>query len=363
MALRPEVIVRRFVVRVRRRSALAGAVEGLAAAAVFVLGLLLVLRVVFPVGLAPGLWVAIVLGAGALLGAVLRLRRAPFSRDLGAAHLDQRLGLQGLLLTDREAEAAAWRPTLDAALARAADAHPTLLPTHLLRRGLVAALAVAASFLLPARAPAGPVVDPLGQEALEEIQAQLDALEENAAIEEEKAEAIQERLDALEAGLEKDGFLAWTDLDALERRLEQEEARHAGDLAKAMEGLTDFAANPEPEGGAEAAQGEMAALLESAAAAGLLDKLPPDLRAKLGLDGATGGIDPSKLPQDLETLRQLAAALAATAGQALDRLGAQGALSAADLEALEQRLADAIGTMQAMKICKLCDGSDEDCPG
>ncbi len=164
--------------------------------------------------------------------------------------------------------------------------------------------------------------------------------------------------------------MPWSDLDQVERAIEIERERRAGDLAKAMSSLTEFAQGGVGEGpgegegaGAADAPDRMAGLLDAARDAGLLESLPPGLLQKLGASGRDGGLDADGLPADPEMQRQLAAALAATAAEKLAELGRVTSLEGLDLDAMNRRLSEAVGEMKKGTLCKLCEDGDPSCPG
>ena len=360
MATDIEREIRRFGRRVRLGRFFGGASEALAASALVLAGGLLVLRVL---GVAWGTdprWL-VLLPCAALIWGLRCARHTPFGPKDSAVHLDRRLGLDGLLLTALETDAGDYRARLFGRLERARAALPRIAPRPLALRMGVATLALAVVFLLPVPTQAAQTANPLGAEALAEFQAKLEAIEEQEALREEVREGVAERLEALQQGFEKEGTLDWADLDALERHMEHERQLQVGRLAQSLQDLQAFARgeDAQSQAGAAAAAERMQALLASAQEAGLLDGLPAGLRERLGVDSETSGgsLDLSGL--DAETLKQLAAALSATAGEALEGLDA-GELA----EGLE--LADLAELLEG-EGCRICEGEgepgDKACPG
>ena len=110
------------------------------------------------------------------------------------------------------------------------------------------------------------------------------------------------------------------------------------------------------QAGEAAATERMQELLKQAAKSGLLDKLPAGLQQRLGADTGSDGEGLSLEGLDAETLKQLAAAMSQTAGDALEGLDAGELLQDLELSDLTELLEG--------ELCKLCEGeAAEDCPG
>ncbi len=362
--------IRAFERRVDAYAFLGGAAEGLLAGAVGVLAVVLVLRLL-QLPFAPPLWLLAPVGAAALLGGLGRLRRLRFDAGDSAAHLDRRLGLEGLLLASRETDAGAWQGRLDAGLQEARAAKPHLAPQPLLGRIALAAAALAVVFFLPPATAKARAMDRLAEETLEEFEARLEKLEEERGLDEDAAEELRARYEDLRAEQEDTGTIAWSDFDALEARMEHEEDLKTGRLAKAAAAMSEMAAdaNAGDRAATPEAFDELMALAE---AAGLLDQLPQDLKEQLGQGvsapggegGGEGAGEGEGLALDAETLAQLAAALAGLAGQELTGLADAGLLEGLSPEELQKLLEGVLAAATTGQPCKLCDGeSDDDCPG
>jgi hypothetical protein len=311
-------------------------------------------------------WLALLLVPALLWGAVAA-RRIGFGRKQSAVHLDRRLGMDGLLITALEMDTAEYRDRLLTQLETAEAALPRIRARPLVLRLAVASIILTSVLLLPVPRLDATTPNPLGAEALEAFEAKLEALEEEGALDAEVREEIGERFQALKSGFERDGQVEWTDLDALERQMEHERTLEVARLAKAMQDLEAFARGEDAatQAGAAAAAERMSTLLNQASDAGLLDKLPPGLLQRLGAfepsagegkgaEGTGQGIDASGL--DADTLKQLAAALAESAGDELEALEAGELLD--DLE-----LADLSEFLKG-EACRLCEGKpSDDCPG
>ena len=351
--------IRTFERRVDAYAFLGGAAEGALVGAATLLAGVLVVRLL-QVPFTPRPWLLGFVATAALLGGLARLRRLGFGARDSAEHLDRRLGLQGLLLTAREADASAWRHRLDAALASAKAARPHLAPRPLLARVALAGAALALVFLLPPVVAPARSLDQLAAETLADFEARLEQLEEEQGLDEEVAEELRDRLEGLQAQQERSGTMAWEDFDALAARLQHEQELEVGRLAKAAATLSALAQDG-GRGENQDPQESLDELRELAAEAGLLDKLPDDLADALGLGEGAAGSDGMAL--DAETLAQLAAALAGLAGQELTGLADLGPLQGLSAEELQQLLEDILAAAKAGNPCSLCEGGDKDCPG
>ena len=326
--------IRQFAARVRRGAFLGGFVDGAVAGALALAIVVLVLRVI-GVDVRPAPWWGAPVVLAGVAGGLSRVLRLGFGLRASAQHLDRRLGLEGLLVTAQEVDAEAWKDRLRRRLDHVAEAWPHVDGRRLLVRTGVAALVLGALALLPPLEGGLRHRDPLGAEVLADLERKIETLRETGAIDEAQARELDRRLG--------------------ERTLK------AGQLAKAVEELAAFAGrkNDAPAATAQAA----AEALHAAADAGLLERLPPDLLAKLGPSAGGQGIDPANLPADAETLKQLAEALAGLAGDELQGLADAELLEGLDLAVLDGKLEEALGEWVEGEPCKLCDGTDEDCPG
>lgn len=343
----------------RASVALGGFLDGAAAGAIAFAVVLLVLRVL---GLAVPFasWWAWPILVPAMGLAGVRVRGTRLGGRISAQHLDRRLGLDGLLLTAREADAGAWRERLTVALREAAAAFPRPHVRRMLGRLAASVLVLAIVAVLPAPEVHARSYDPLGVEVLDDLEERLDALAEAEVVEPREAEEMRRRIDEARDAARRDGVTSWADVDALEDRLEHQRDLKAGRLAKAAE---DLAALADAASRGEHDAAAAAETLEAARQAGLLDGLSPELRERLGLGDPGGKIDPSALASDPDALRQLAAALAEAAGDELGELADADLLEGIDLDALDERLDALLGELEEGEPCELCDGTDEDCPG
>lgn len=375
MATDIEREIRRFGRRVRLGRFLGGAAQALTASALVLASALLVLRLLGgpllfsgpEALLAPAhalLVGGLVLLVPALFWGLRAAARTGFSRRTSAAHLDRRLGLDGLLITSLERDTERYRGALFARLDEARAALPRIQPRPLVLRVGVGLLVLLGVLLLPAPPRGADAANPLGAEALAEFEARLEALDEEEALDADVREELSERLQAMKDGFERDGEMNWTDLDALERRMQNEESLQRARLAQSLQDLEAFARGEDAkmQAGEMTAGERMNQLLRAAAQAGLLDKLPAGLRERLagaGAQGAGSGLDASALDAsglDEETLKQLAAALAQSAGDSLEGLEAGDLLEGVDLAELSEILDG--------EACKLCQGEPEEgCPG
>jgi hypothetical protein len=225
-----------------------------------------------------------------------------------AAHLDQRLALDGLLLSACEADAAAWEVRLADGLRRATARMPRLRVGLLTGRLLLPGVLFAAACLLPQTQPPAPRVDkPLAQ-ALADLQSELELAKQEGVLPQDKIDELVRRAAELHDAAQQGEQPTWADVDELQARLQQERALQQDALAKtahALRALQEASRNAGAQsqsGSSFDAQAQMQELLQHAAAAGLLDKLPKDLDPSRG---AKAG--------DADAFEQLAQALAQTA--------------------------------------------------
>ena len=354
--------IRRFLGRVRRARFLGGLCEALLVIGLGLAALLVALRL-FGVAPQPSWWWCVLL-LPAVLWAAWGVRRLRFGRRSGAVHLDRRLGLDGLLVTSLERSTAGYETRLRAKLDAVDAALPRMRVRPALARIGVVAAVLAIVFLLPAPVRDARAANPILAETLDEYEERLAALEETEGVREEMHEELTERLDDLKQRFAKTGDVAWKDLDAFEQAAEHERALHAARLAKSQQDLAAFARGDDEKAAASpsAAAKRMAELLQDAKAAGLTDKLPEALRKKLGAGEDMSGAD-LEGAMDAETMKQLAAALAQSAGDKLSGLEGQGLPEGIDPASLEELLAGEDMDKLFGEPCGLCKNGDKDCPG
>lgn len=327
---------RRFAARTALAAFVGGSLRGLAMTAALAAGALLLLRA-FGGHLAPS-WPWLLLFLPALGSGLWLLRAQRLSCAEAAAHLDQRLGLHGLLLTATELGEvdAAWQARLAQGLSRQQQVQPRLSWSRLLPWPLASSLLLTGVCLLPPPVtPAAAVLAsaPAVEQQLQELQRQFAELQQ-APLPEPVQQELQHKLQELEHKIDAGEVPQWRDLDQLQARLDREkllQQAQALDAAQAAEQLGEAkAAAPSPA--------DLAQQLEALAKSGLLDQLPPELLAKVkAMQNASGGFDPAALGQDPADLQALAAALAAAAGDLAQGFDAS-ALDPGELADLQQTL-------------------------
>lgn len=266
-----------------------------------------------------------------------RMRRQALPAGLQAAHLDQRLGLGGLLLSAQETADQTWRDEVDARVRASAATLPALRWRALLGRMLAPLALFAATCLLPEAAIISkPTNRPIAQ-ALADLQTELALEQQVDVLPEEKVAELMARAKQLEQSLAAGKEVSWGDVDALEARLAHEKLAQQDALqktAEALRALQEARRNPgaqSPTGSAAEQESRMQELLQHAAAAGLLGKLPPN-------------IDPSRAAHagDAEAFEKLAEALAETALEQVQAMrGSEGELD--DLAELLDQLGEGEG--------------------
>lgn len=234
-----------------------------------------------------------------------------------AAHLDQRLGLGGLLLAAAETDGAAWHPTLAQRLAGAGDGLPSVRWGLLGRRLVLPAALFAGACLLPVAPPSPVARNPSIDQALEDLEAELELMQQQGVLPEEKLAELARRSEELRRATEQGKEASWSDVDDLDARLQQERALHTDALQKTahaaravQEAVRNAGAGSEP-GSSPDFDARMRELLQHAAAAGLLGKLPPD-------------VDPGQASRagDAESIEALAEALAKAALEQVEAMPA-----------------------------------------
>jgi hypothetical protein len=339
MPFTPGSAVSAFTRRVAAASFLTGALQATGVVATVAAATLLGSRL-GGYGVVPDAWWALLL-LPVVAGGWWRLRRERLAPAFAAAHLDRRLQLGGLLLAAHEGVALepAWQRQLAAGLAAVPAALPRPRWAQLVRWPLAAVGLSTLLLLLPQPAPAPGALPPsfAATEAVERLQDELEELLQQPDLPPEVAKELEQQLERLQQQLGENSPALWRELDALQQRLGRESllATAAASAAKAALGGQD-----------------PAALAQAAAAllgAGGLDALPAAAKALLqrAMDAA-GGIDPSKLPIDAESLQKLAEAMAgaveqlaaAAAGEAA-AAGQLGKLSQQQLQDLRDLVAGA----------------------
>ncbi len=341
--------------RVAAGLAVGGFADGCGATALGGAAGLLLLRVFGHVA-APSPWWLFAL-AIPVASAARRVRTGLPSAATAALFLDRALRLDGLLLTGTERDASAWDARLAAGVRRVPDVVPRIRWGRAAVRALVPGLALLAVVGLPWGGPSRPPADAAVAEALARFERRVDELARDHGLREDVLRDVRDRVEALERRRDAGGEVRWSDVDALVERTDRHVASRVTALAEAAVRLRAFAATP-PAAGADA-QASLSALLAATDTLGLLDGVPPEVAAAGLADRQEGG----ELSGDAEALAALASAMAATAGDRVERLARSGALSAADRESLERLLAgDPIAQRLRDGTCRTC-GGDGGCDG
>ncbi len=330
--------IRRFSRRVRAALFCGGFATSLATLA---LGLAVALLLLRPLGFwaAPESWwlVGLLLPVGY---GFWRARRLGFSSGISAAHLDRRLGLEGLLIAAQERDPGEWGESLEVGLARARASLPRPRWRQLgaWPAGSVAVLA----FVLSLDAPVMPtfVSNPPMEQQLAELNQDLELMLEEGVVDEERGEDLATRLQELQERIEEGEAVEWSDVDSLDELLAHELAEQNARLEKALAQLSAFAAGEAESATPSEAAEAFAEMLENASMAGLPLELTPELAEQLGQPLGPGGqVDPGSLPTSPEDLQRLAQALAEAAGEQLGDLALQGLVDPAALTDLQDVLA------------------------
>jgi len=258
----------------------------------------------------------------------LHARRSALPPSALAAHLDQRLALDGLLLASAETASTAWQERLEERAAAADGGLPSLRWGLLARRVLPPAVLFAGVCWLPERSMVPPVNPSIAQ-ALRDVEAAIELAKQEAGLPEEKLEELEQRAEELIAGMAAGKDATWADVDELQARLQQERLlqqdalQKAVHAAKALQEAARNAGKQSPSGAAPDLEAQLRELLQHAAAAGLLDKGAP-------------GPDPSQASRagDAEDLARLAEALAETALEKIEARPGIAGEAVEDLEAL-----------------------------
>lgn len=281
-----------------------------------------------------------------LIGAGWAVRRARLSPAAAAAHLDQRLGLRGLLVAAQSGGEldTSYQRRLQLGLGELPRVLPHVAWRQALPQPLLAALALTVVVLLP---PPEPQPVPLGRSELaiaqvEQVERGLRDLFDRGEVPEDIKDELQRRLGELKDAVAAGRAVDWRDLDDLEQRLEREAQ---------LQRLAQVAQRSNPAGRQVASKGarpspdsqQLAAAAKALLDAGLLDAMSSQLQAALrNARLPDGSFDPSKLDLDPAALAELLQQM----GGLADRLGqlAQG-LDPAQLQEL-QRLAQEFAQRQ-----------------
>jgi len=266
----------------------------------------------------------------------VRRGRLPATAEL--AHLDRRLGLEGLLLSASEARPGGWDAALHARVVEAAHRIPRVRWAPAARRLVLPAVLFCGVFLLPAPEPAPAPGSRVVAQAIEDLRDAIDLARQEGVLDERRLEDLAQRVEELRERAAAGEEVAWADVDALGERLEEQRALQRDALARtahALQALREAARTPGETSGAgdvPDAEAAMQNLLQQAAAAGLLDALP-------------AGLDPSRAAKagDAETMEQVAEALGKAALEQAEALAAAaGDVDERALQALREALGEAM---------------------
>lgn len=286
--------------------ALGGLADGLAAMALTLAGVIVVARI-FGLVLTPRPeWAAALVVP--LVWAGVRVRRGGLPPLSQAAHLDVRLGLEGLLLTAVETHSPAWQEHLRTKLTGLRRGLPRIHARALLVRAAVPAAFLLGVCLLPPPAPPDPTRNPQVAQALIDVEQQLELAAERGVIPEPKLEELSNRVAELRERMAGGENVGWSDVDALRERMAQERGMREDALQKTAHALAALRAGSSQSqsdsssiGDPGDADARAQDLMRAAAAAGLLSKLPAGIDAQAGLAG-----DPAALDALADALAKLA---------------------------------------------------------
>ena len=349
--------IRRFSRRVATGLFLAGFVQACAALAVALALTVLVLRMFDAV--VPPHWSLTLLFVPALLWGLIHARRLMFSSADSAQHLDQRLGMRGLLMAGLEVSSDAWRDVVARRLRDAAQRQPVPRAGRLFTRAVVAAGMVVGVMLLP-EAPGGQVHgNAMVTTELLRYEEELKLLLEAGAVREEEVAELRERLDQLKQKHKRPhGQGTWTEMDAFGEKLKWQRSRRQDVLSRVRKNLRELTGGAPGKVGS---QGSLRALAE-ARDLGLLTKLPKDLGAKLenvlAAPGTAGKGGKALLltPEELELLVKALADAPAVPGAGGEGRGRPRALAERDLRAAEEDLKKALRAAGEGGVCEGCQG-------
>ncbi|MFK7740254.1 MAG: hypothetical protein AB8H80_08015 [Planctomycetota bacterium] len=203
-----------------------------------------------------GVWPWLLLAVAAVLAGVVAWRR-PIDRVAAYAHLEQRLGTDGLLLmvAERGAAAGEWRQVLAPMLKDAPSVMPKLRVARLAVRPLLAAGALFALQWLPQPDPLEPEGRHAGALAVERLAREVDEVCELATLEPELRAELQRDVRELERRLaDEEAPDLWRAIDNLRARLEREQAIAAAEDGPSSSG--DMGSAGDMGGGGQAPAGQ-----------------------------------------------------------------------------------------------------------
>lgn len=207
-----------------------------------------------------------------LPGAAWVARAGLYRRDQGAAWLDVAAGADGSLVTEIELSDPRWRGRAEAAVGRLAS-YPGPDWKASLRRVLPALAFALAVMAVPMPEPEA-LPTTLYSGTLADLEQQLETLQEEAGLEEERVQELAEHLERLQQEAEQ-GFDPEATFEAMDT-FEAELAREAERAAEAMEqAYEELAAAESQFGGEHQGSDSLQSALERLSAAGL-EPLPAD---------------------------------------------------------------------------------------
>ena len=245
--------------------------------------------------LSPVFWALLL----SLPGAAWVARAGLYRGDQGAAWLDVAAGADGSLVTDYELGDARWRGRAQAAIGRLRS-YPGPDWKASMRRVVPALLFALAVMLVPIPRPKV-LPSSLYSGTLADLEEQLETLQEETGLEEERAEELAEHMQRLREEAEQghDPEATFEAMDAFESEL----ARQAEEAAEAMEqAYEELAAAESESAGGEQSDESLQSALERLSSAGL-EPFPVDELESMELPE---GVEwPKGLELDAETWEKL----------------------------------------------------------
>lgn len=305
--------VRRFRRRLTAATTARVALSVCAAGALLVAGSLLALRFVFEVDVSAVPWWltwALLPVVGLASGALVARRRA-LDRGAALAHLERRLGTDGLLLAAVDAPGFddGWQRRLAPHLARVDAALPRVRLGALSTRPALAGLVLLVVQLLPAPDPRAAGAGAATRIAVERLADAVEQVVELPTVTGEQRAELRRELRELQRRVAQGDADLWRDIDRLREHLgrERELAAAAGreggsPSAEQLAGAAELLARQRDATGDDPL---------ARAAASLPEELAAALRAAERPDGS---FDPAALPDDAEALQRIGDALAQAAG-------------------------------------------------
>lgn len=300
----------------RRRVAVAAFLAGAAQALLVVAALFAVTLLVARLCGAhlPPSWWWLLLGLPVVSWGGLRARRERLSAGAAAAHLDRRLGLDGLLLSvdqlcvDEGVELdAEWRGRVHRGLSRLPAALPRTRWRRILPVPLIAAgLAVLTASLPPPPPPEQARELPTFEAEVDRLGSELRELFERGHVPEEVEEELRQKHGDLEDKVAAGEVPEWRDFDELDQRISREQL-----MQLAAEGAARASAAGGDRQGRSAARSpeSLQAAAKMLADLGLLDDLPAQFAAALAaVRQGDGSFALEDLPFDAAQLQALAEA-------------------------------------------------------